>query len=358
MVSVLTLMGVFMSDINTKDKAIYDKLMTAVKNLNAPQTAEILYFYPFLTPYLEKSMPGLNLHVAAQNSVELIDIFNAFWPDCEHEKNTNASQDSGSFPLLPLNGSENFKESIAELKSTLIQKYNLETIYQLYILTGIQPTNCDRTLNKDGHKGPHLRFVLPFFDSLGKELSKEYIETKTLLKLFNIEFADGFGTNQHHFISILPNQYALINDIFNQQTLNPTSAIQTNILEDNEKLCLFNILFSLDYLRKLQKRNNDDYMLTGVMLTLANFNLNGSPCFNYLKEMGHVFKHEVFNTPEITISSPLLEKNETSRLLCFSEQAPTNIINKERERANSQPSFPVSTAEKTGEQKRKISNQF
>lgn len=321
-----------MSDMQTKQLHTYSKFIDAVKKNDVQQVAELLYEHAFLSALLEKNMPETTLTPYAfcnQNKgrAELEEILIALGATSKKEK--PLSQEITPYQEIPLtqfvSSSSSFEssdiklnnsasgDSLIEKQEKIIKKYHLDCIQKLYILTGIRPFTCDRTLNQHGKKGIHLRFMMPHLEKTSVEM---------ILKLFNIPFNDGFGSTTHSYISILPEYYRTIDSYFCNPALQ-SNALDANLKSSNfcidefspeKKVALFDILYSNKFLANLEHRNNNQYPLDTIMIFLTKFNMKNSFCFEYLEEKGHSFKH----------LEPLLNlaTQQTSQVLQFSFNSP------------------------------------
>lgn len=348
-----------MSDMPVEQLPIYAKFVESVKKNDVQKTAELLHEHPFLSHNLEKVMPETTrtpylFCTLNPGMTELAEVLVVFGATLNNEK--LASQEITPYQEMPLtqlpppsSDSPEIKlyslleKSLAERKQEVIKKYHLDTIQKLYILTGMRPFFCNRTLHRNGTQGSHLRLMMPHLQK---------IRVEVLLNLFNIPFNDGFGTATHSYIAILPANYDAINVYLNNSNV-PTS-IPSDIkipnfsiddLPSENKIALFDILFSTKFLIGLEERNNHQYDLNKIMLHLAKFNMKNSFCFEYLEEQGHEFKHQplvekVAEKPaQILHFSPHspLQKNKAS----FSAE-PTNPDNNEKELNGENPSISPS----------------
>lgn len=289
-----------MDMMTTKQLPTYFKFINSVKQNDVQQVAELLYEHGFLSHELERIMPETTLtpylfSTQNQSMVDLTEVLVAFGANPKQEKPlsqeitpyqeiplTQFVSDSSSLESPGLKLAGMLEKSLAEKKEEIIKKYHLDCIQKLYILTGARPFTCDRTLHKDGTKGTHLRFVMP-------HLEKPQVDT--ILKLFNIPFNDGFGSQTHSYISILPKHYRVIDLYFESQDLLKTPNFSIDDFPDENKTALCNILFSTKFLAALENRNYNQYSLERIMLFLASFTMKNSLCFEYLEEKGHAFKH-------------------------------------------------------------------
>lgn len=292
--------GLLMSDMSNKRLPIYAKFIEAVKKNDVQRTAELLDEHSFLSDDLEKVMPETKLtpyQFSAQNQdmTELTEVLITF--GAMPQKAELISQKITPYQEIPVTqfspdsslGSGEIKlavmpeKSLAERRKDVIKKYHLDIIEKLYILTGMRPFVCNRTLNKDGTQGSHLRFMMP-------HLKKAQIDM--LLKLFNIPFNDGFGSTTHSYISILPTHYNAIDAFLNQPYSSKLSSLSdkkvpslsVDDLSSDHKIALCDILYSTKFLIGLEKRNNNQYSLDSIMLCLKSFTVKNSPCFEYLEE--------------------------------------------------------------------------
>lgn len=309
-----------------KQLPIYLKFVDSVKKNNVQEVAELLYEHAFLSTQLEKMMPKTELTpymFCTQNNdmTELADVLVIF--GAVPQKKIPASQEA---PLTPPVGSDApslasaeiklstlLKKSLPEQKQEMIKKYHLDCIQKLYILTGVRPFTCSRTLHRDGTHGTHLRFMMPHLEKPSVEMA---------LTLFNIPFNDGFGSKTHSYISILPEHYRKIDSYFHSQDLPNDGTLKNNPpnlsidnLEPENKVALCNILYSTKFLVALEERNNNQYSLDEIMQFLAKFTLKNSLCFEYLEEKGHTFKHV---TPQLAA----VTEQKSSQILHFSPHSP------------------------------------
>ncbi len=258
----------------TEEIRIYNKFITAVNRNTPHEVAELLYQHPFLKGELESFIPEtqetpFQFALANPERKELAKVLFGFGAKKPEDSKVTLTEDP------------------ANLKKSVIAHYNLDTIEQLYILTGAYATNCDRTIN-DKRKGPHLRFIFSLTD-------QRIEDTKVLLKLFGIEFYAALGTTNVRYITITPDQFQKVNKLFkNHYFLGEKSHnIKIDNLNDDERLSLFNIIFSEQFLSELENRNKERYRMDHIMQIFAAFTMKKAPCFKYLADKGHIFEHKV-----------------------------------------------------------------
>ncbi len=264
----------------------YNRFVTAVQENKPATVAELLTLYPFLVNYLEEPLskeldPVTPFFFAVKNTAKfevarILCAFGAFhkWGNLRKDSAFWMPRNGAPIPVLPEMAA--LKEADPQqLKTEIINKYHLQTIEQLYILTGVAPENCDKTMDKTMKQGPHLRFTLHMTDSSSIDLS-------LVLKLFGIQYcADLYKPEQQKiFITITPDQYPQINALFSSNVVPPdiiakNRSIDIDQLTPETKVKLFDLLFS----RKGMHDRNHKYPMVGVMSVLSRFMMENSPCF-------------------------------------------------------------------------------